>query len=266
VAGRHAIVPLGVHLPDDHRLRPLRPDVAAAREVARGISDPREAWRALGLEERADRVFRMVEEKCATPPWRDVSRFTPNFDGGPAGLLRCAVLDQPYPHAVENAVAFASDAANILLVEDAARAYTRAMTAWTCREPETRIAWRFLRLHEAIPRQAGTSDLAIVEECLEQALEHAGAPLHYEGGRRVETLGILWHEACSRDLTVPDALDDHYGIHGAAGPPWIPDLLQGARFAELPNPVGCLEQIASLGYALELADGDTIVLLGAALR
>lgn len=259
-----SIVPLGVHLADDGRLRPVRPARTAGLAKVRGIDDPAAAWSALGYAPDPERVFRLVAEEPAGPDWVDASRMTPNLDGGPGGVLRCAVLDRPHPHTIEEAVAFAADRENIAIVERLARAYAAAMEPWSFGISASRVAWRFLRVDASIPRLPGPHALGVIDECLEQALERVGAPPAYENGRIATPLAALWRDVSERGLVVPSRLEDPYFTHGALGAPLVPEAVRGKRFADLANPFGPLTTIAELGYLIENVVAGVITIIAAA--
>jgi hypothetical protein len=259
-----SIVGLGVHWADDGRLRPVRRLRAEALAKVRGIGDPAAAWIALGYAPDPERLFRLVADEPAGPDWVDASRSTANLDGGPSGVVRCAILDRPHPHGVDEAVAFAADAPNIAIVERLAREHAASMEPWSFGASASRVAWRFLRVDASIPRLPGSHDLSVVGECLEQALERAGSPPPYEGGRVAAPLGTLWRDVSERGLLVPSALEDPYFLHGALGAPFVPEAVRERRFADLANPFRSLDGIAALGYQLENVVAGVITMIAAA--
>jgi hypothetical protein len=242
----------------------VRPARAEALAKVRGVDDPAAAWIALGYAPDPGRLFRLVSEEPEGPDWVDASRSTPNLDGGPSGLLRCAILDRMHPHTIDEAVAFAADAQNIAIVERIARDYAAAMEPWTSGASASRLAWRFLRVDANIPRLPGSHETSVVGECLEQALERAGSPPAYANGRIAAPLGTLWHDVSARGLVVPSELEDPYFVHGACGAPLVPEAVRGKRFADLVNPFESHERIAALGYQIENVVAGVITMIAAA--
>jgi len=222
-----------------------------------GATEVSAACATLGIEAHPERCFRVITEApthASTPS----EVWTPNLDGGPPGHLDFHLDDRPLPHTLGDVLCFAADLDRLDEIEATARACAAALAPWCWGPLGTVLAWRFLAVAPPSPRQPGIHLAAALDDSLEQALEDAGVTPSELGPK---PRAVRWAEACRRGLRVPASLDDPYFAYGALGAPPVPPGVQGQPFADLPDPTAPVGRLTELGYALEGADAQVIVLL-----
>jgi hypothetical protein len=248
--------------------RPRRPRLSEAGELAGRLSDPADAWERLaaGGLIPADwvgspaRVFRRIGPRPMDSSSREAVHFAQNMDGGPPGRCVYYITDRPYPFSVEDAILFAAGAEGVQCAESAARRFCERARPWGGRSP-ARAAW--LTLSATEPTWCGFHNrcLDLIGDVLDVILEERGALPPADASVPYEQrLGSLWRVAADLDAVVPAALSDPYFLHGALGPPFVPEALRGARLRDLPDPFEPLAELWATRYRLDGVTDEAIVL------
>lgn len=254
-------------------MRPKRGDPWPVRKALRGISDPVEAWSALGGT---------LPLPVATQPARRFER-TPFVLPAPGEPGRAPTPGRDVvetPPTLGACMAIALDPQGFLAAEEHARETLRRLAPWGV-EMRARTLWAFVPAWPGAP-QGGEHVLNAViaslvsaprdakpksaKSRMEAAHRDATAPVVSELSARgaslvdlkcvepiLDAIGFaaMWSAACDLELIAP-RYEHAPGRFVAAA---------GTRFAELPDPFEPLLRVIELGYFVSGATEDAILLV-----